>query len=125
MTSIKVSMVGRWWAIVVAFAGGLLLAAAIRYGIFENEAQELMCRQGSMSAWCSVRSALGWSIHYQLVGLTGLFLALAGWLPGLRWAVFPALLLAGCGLFVYNATYAAVAVVVALLAALQTPSRPE
>lgn len=125
MTSVKVSMVGRWWAIVAAFAGGLLLAAAIRFGIFENAAQELMCRQGGVSGWCSVRSALGWSIHYQLVGLTGLFLALAGWFPGLRWAVFPALLLAGCGLFIYNATFAAVAAVVALLAALQTPSRPK
>lgn len=120
MTTIKLSMAGRWWAIVMAFAGGLLLAAAIRYGILENEVQELMCRQGSGGGWCSVRSAMGWSIHYQLFGLAGLFLGLAAWLPRLRRAALPALLLAGCGLFIYNATYAALAVVVALLAALQS-----
>lgn len=102
-----------------AVAGGLLLAAAIRY-ILENEAQDLLCRQGGGSRWCPVRSALGWSIHYQLFGLAGLFLGMAGWLPRLRWAAFPGVLLAGCGLLVYNTTYAAVAMVVALLAALHT-----
>lgn len=123
MTTVKLSMAGKWWAIAGVFASGLLLAVAIRYGMLENEAQDLMCRQGSGSSWCSVRSAVGWSIHYQLFGLAGLFLGIAGWMPRLRWAAFPGLLLAGCGLFIYNATYAAVAVVVALLAALQASER--
>lgn len=121
MTRVMVSA-GRWWAIVVALAGGLLLAAAIRYGILENEAQDLLCREGGGGGWCAVRSALGWSIHYQLFGLGSLFLALLAWLPRLSGAAFVALLLAGCGLFIYNTTFAAVGVVVALLAALQPPS---
>lgn len=95
------------------------MAAAIRYGILENEAQDLRCREGISSFWCSVRSATGWAIHYQLFGLMGLFLGIAGCLPRLRWLAYPGLLLAGCGLLIYNATYAAVAVVIALLAALR------
>ena len=121
MTSFKVSLAGKWMAIVAAVSGGLLLAAAIRYGILENETQEMMCRQGG-NGWCSLRASLGWSIYHQLFGLAGLFLGMAAWLPRMRWAAYPGLLLAGCGLFIYNATYAAVAVIVALLAVLRPVS---
>lgn len=104
-------------------AGGLLLALALRYGLLENEVQARMCREGFASHWCAIRSALGWSIHYQLIGLTALALGVAGWLPGLRRAALPALLLAAGGLLLYNATFAAVALVVALLAALRPAHR--
>lgn len=119
MTCVKVLSAGRWWAIAAALGSGLLLAALLRYGILENEAQDLMCRRGGVSGWCRVRATLGWSIHYQLFGLAGLALGVVAWLPGLRRAAFPALLLAAGGLVIYNATPAALALIIALLAALQ------
>ncbi len=109
----------QWWLIGAALVSGLLLATAMRFGVLANEAQDLMCRQGSGGAWCSVRSMLGLSIHYQLFGLMGLALGLAGWVPKLRGSAIAGLLLASCGLLLYNTTYAAVAVVLSLLAALQ------
>src|SRR5512143_3703631 len=117
MKRVKVTA-GRWWLISGAFSAGLLLAAALRYGILENEALDQVC-QGAANGWCTAQSVLGWSIHYQLFGLVGLFLGIAAWLPGARWLALPGLLLAGCGLLIYNTTYAAVAAIVALLAALR------
>jgi len=125
MKHVKVSMAGRCWAIAGAFSAGLLLAVAIRYGVLENEAQDQMCRAGRSNGWCSMRAAVGWSIHYQVFGLTALFLGIAGWLPKLRWLAFPGLLLAGCGLLIYNTTYAAVGFIVALLAALHSSASAE
>jgi hypothetical protein len=98
---------------------GLLLGAAFRYGILENQTQAMICNEQNGGGWCSLRPALGWSIYHQIFGFGGLFLAMAAWLPRLRPFAFPALLVGGCGLFVYNTTYAAVAVVVAILAALR------
>jgi len=116
-------MNNRWWPSVVWLAGGLLLAAALRYGILEDTAQDLLCRQGGGGVGCGLRSALGVSIHYRVFGLAGLALGLAGWWPKQRWAAFGGLLLSGCGLMLYNATFGAVAAVVSLLAALQPVSR--
>jgi energy-converting hydrogenase Eha subunit G len=118
MTLFKIP--GKAWAISGALALGLLAAAAIRYGILENEAQARACQQ-TMGGWCSVRAAVGWSIWMQLFGLGALGLAAAAWVPPLRRLALPALFLAGCGLFIYNATPAAVAAVLGLLAALQAP----
>jgi len=117
MKSVKVTA-GRWWLIGIVFSGGLLLAAALRYGILENDALDQIC-QGAANGWCTAQSVLGWSIHYELFGLGGLVLGLVAWVPGARWLALPALLLGGCGLLIYNTTYAAVAAVVALLAALR------
>ncbi len=119
MNRIKVSRAGRWWLMGVAFAAGLLLAAALRYGILENDALDLTCLKETANGWCSIQSALGWSIHYQLFGLAGLFLGAAAWLPRLHGLAFPSLLVAGCGLLIYNTTYAAVAVIISLLAAMR------
>jgi len=109
----------RWQPIVLWFGAGLLLAVALRYGLLEDSAQDLSCRRDGGGAVCALRSALGLSIHHQVIGLAGLFLGLAGWLPRLRWAAFGGLLLAGCGLMTFNTTYAAMATVISLLAALQ------
>ncbi len=120
MTAIKLSPRGLWGGIAIAFTAGLLLALAVRYAILENAAQELMCREGGHSGWCAVRSWLGWSIYHQLLGLGALVLGVGAWLARSRWAALAGLLLAGCGLLLYNATWAGVAAIVALLAALRS-----
>lgn len=112
-------MTGRMGKIAAAVAAGLLLAAALRHGLLENAAHALRCREAPAAAGCTVREALGWLIYHQLIGLSGLALAAAAWLPPLRRLALPALLVAGCGLALYNTTYAAIAAIIALLAALQ------
>ncbi|HEY0635213.1 MAG TPA: hypothetical protein VGE00_07525 [Gammaproteobacteria bacterium] len=123
MTGIKLSGRGLWAAIAVSFAAGLLLALAVRYAILENAAQELMCREGGGSGWCTLRARLGWSIYHQLIGLSALGLATVAWLVRVRWVALSGLLLAGCGLLLYNATWAGVAAIIALLAALRPVER--
>lgn len=104
-----------------ALAAGLLLAATIRYHLLENDA--LQCQADAAGGWCRLRAVLGWTLYHQLIGLTGLALAIAAWLPALRRLALPGLLVAGCGLALYNTTYAAFATIIALLAA-QQPARP-
>ena len=113
-----------WWSIGLALGGGLLLASALRFGILEDRAQDLLCRQGGGGFWCLLRSGLGLSIHYQLFGLTALALGLISWLPKLRRLALAGLLLAACALMLYNVTYGALALVISLLAALQTDMPP-
>lgn len=105
----------------VALATGLLLSVSIRYQVLENDA--LQCQVDAAAGWCGLRATLGWMLYHQLIGLFGIALAIAAWLPALRRLALPGLLVAGCGLALYNTTYAAFATIIALLAA-QQPARP-
>ncbi|HEY0721859.1 MAG TPA: hypothetical protein VGE50_11470 [Gammaproteobacteria bacterium] len=118
MTAFKLSARGLWAAIAISITTGLLVGMALRYAILENAAQELMCREGGSSGWCVVRPWLGWSIYHQLIGLSALVLGVGAWLVRPRWVALAGLLVAGSGLLLYNATWAGVAAIIALLAAL-------
>jgi hypothetical protein len=109
---------GLWW-LLIALGTGLLAGLLARYLILENVTQAHSCRLDAQQLICRLRSALGWSIHFQLFGLVALLTALLAWLPTLRWLAWPALLLSAGGLLLYNTTYAAIALIMALLVALR------
>lgn len=106
------------WLVLVLLAG-LLAGLVLRYAILENVNQARICQGDPLQMMCRLRSTLGWSIYFQLFGWGALLLALPSWLTPLRAMVWPALMMSACGLLLYNTTYAAIALIVALLAALR------
>lgn len=113
----------------VPLAGVLLCATAylaghlIRYGLVEPEAMGAACERGD-PWWCGLRT--GFIVFTQWGGFGWLALGLAALAAGAiaarrpgaaRALALAAMTVGGFGLVLYNATLAAVAVVVALLCA--------
>ena len=104
----------------------IALLYGLRFGYFEIEPAADPCFQDPGGLACSIRGALGMSIHWQIfgfgsLGLGVLGLALHGKLR--RLCATAALLISAAALVLYNARYGAPGAVIALLALATDPAR--
>ncbi|MFV3415409.1 hypothetical protein ACQCLI_18475 [Pseudomonas nitroreducens] len=114
--------------ILVLLALALWLAASygVRFGLMEDGRWVGVCADEAARWQCSVRSQLGWAIHFGVFGKLALGLSLlaffvprqAGW-----WLAMLALLVTLPALVLYNAGLAVFAVVLAGLRLVRAPSR--
>lgn len=102
--------------VILALVAGIV-ATRLRYDFIEPEALGAAC-QSATAWWCAPRTALIVATQWNLFGILALAAAVAGLLPMLRANVLLAhiaLAIAGAGMVLYNASYCAVALVLALL----------
>jgi hypothetical protein len=102
--------------VILALAAGLV-AYALRYGFIEPEALGAACASASLW-WCAPRTLLIVATEWNLLGILALAAALLAWLPMLRWRselAHAALVISGAGVVLYNASYCAAALVLAVL----------
>lgn len=108
---------------IVGFLALAALAAAagwgLRYAVVEPEALGEACRIGG-PWWCPLRTALIVATEWGGLGIAGALAAVAAIFVRGRAAYFliaVAMVLGGAGLYLYNTTFAAAAVLIALLRA--------
>ena len=102
-------------------AGAYLVGYAVRYRLVEPEAMGAACERGA-PWWCGLRTGFiaftqwngfGWAAL--ALAVLALAMAVAGRPASMRGLALAGLTIGGFGLILYNATMAAVAVVIALL----------
>lgn len=94
-----------------------LVAYALRYRFIEPEALGAVCASHG-PWWCAPRTLLIVATQWNLFGILALAAALLAWLPKMRWRselAHAALAISGAGIVLYNASYCAAALVLALL----------
>jgi hypothetical protein len=102
----------------VVTAGVLALAAVARFQLIEPQAIGIACSATGAPWWCLPREALVLPFHFGVPGVIAFVLAAAGffvdgpWARRLAWIAMP---IAAAGLILYNATWSAGAIVLALL----------
>jgi len=104
---------------VLLAAAAALLAAWLRWSFIEPEKIGSACAAAEAPWWCVFRQALMLATAYNLFGALPLAAAVTAILASGRrhlWAGHAALALGGVGLVLYNASLAAIAVVLAVLA---------
>lgn len=104
---------------VLLSATAALLAAWLRWSFIEPEKIGTACAAADAPWWCVFRQALMLATAYNLFGILPLAAAVGAIFSSGRqhlWAGHVALALGGVGLVLYNASLAAVAVVLAVLA---------
>lgn len=102
--------------VILALVAGLA-AHGLRYQLIEPEALGAACASGS-AWWCAPRTVLIVATQWNLLGIVALASALLAWFPLARWRTelaHAALLVSGAGIVLYNASYCAAALVLALL----------
>ncbi|KAF0863661.1 hypothetical protein [Pseudomonas sp. LD120] len=98
----------------------LWLAASygLRYGFMEEARWVGVCADDASRWECSLRSSLGWMIHFKVLGWSALAAALLGFVVPARagWSLAVLALLIGLpALALYNTTLAVFAVVISAL----------
>lgn len=99
-------------------AGVIALAVVVRFQLIEPQAIGITCSAPGAPWWCLPREALVLPFHFGVPGAIALVLALAGffmdgpWARRLAWIAMP---IAAAGLILYNVTWSAPAIVLALL----------
>jgi hypothetical protein len=104
--------------LLIATALCVAVSVALRYQLMESDHWVAVCVAQPDNIGCQVRATLGWLIHFRVLALAAVALALLAFvLPGVwgkRLAV-PALLLGLPSLLLYSASLAVFSVVLALL----------
>jgi hypothetical protein len=99
-------------------AGVMVLAAVARFQLIEPQAIGVACAAAGAPWWCLPREALVLPFHFGVPGAIAFALAAAAlfvdgpWGRRLAWVAMP---IAAAGLILYNATWSAGAIVLALL----------
>jgi hypothetical protein len=102
----------------LAAAAVVALAAVARFQLIEPQAIGITCAALERPWWCLPREALVLPFHFGVPGVLAFVLALTAffvdgpWARRLAWAAMP---FAAAGLILYNATWSAPAIVLALL----------
>jgi hypothetical protein len=106
-------------------AGVMVLAAVARFQLIEPQAIGVTCGAQGAPWWCLPREALVLPFHFGVPGAIAFVLAIVGffldgpWARRLAWIVMP---VAAAGLILYNATWSAGAIVLALLTVVRRPA---
>jgi len=101
-----------------AATGVMVLAVLVRFQLIEPQAIGITCSAPGAPWWCLPREALVLPFHFGVPGVIAFVLAAAGffvdgpWGRRLAWIAMP---IAAAGLILYNATWSAAAIVLALL----------
>lgn len=104
--------------------GVMALAVLVRFQLIEPQAIGIACSAPGAPWWCLPREALVLPFHFGVPGVIALALAVVGfflegpWARRLAWIVMP---VAAAGLILYNATWSAPAIVLALLTIVRGP----
>jgi len=104
--------------------GVMALAVLVRFQLIEPQAIGIACSAPGAAWWCLPREALVLPFHFGVPGVIALALAVVGfllegpWARRLAWIVMP---VAAAGLILYNATWSAPAIVLALLTIVRGP----
>ena len=111
--------------LVLIFAALSLLASLVlRYQVMENEVWVGLCVTDPTQLGCEVRALFGWLIHFRVLSLGALGIALMAFVlpdPWGRRLAGPALILGLPALVLYSASLAVFAVVLALLRLIRAP----
>ncbi|MCU0766726.1 MAG: hypothetical protein MUE39_05020 [Gammaproteobacteria bacterium] len=105
-------------------AGVAALAALLRFQFIEPQALGILCASQAAPWWCLPREAIILAFHFEVVGGIALALGVAAFfLDGpravrLAWVTLP---FAATGLALYNATWAAPAILLSLMAVVRAP----
>lgn len=104
--------------------GVMVLAVLVRFQLIEPQAIGAACSAPGAPWWCLPREALVLPFHFGVPGVIALALAVVGfflegpWARRLAWIAMP---VAAAGLILYNATWSAPAIVLALLTIVRGP----
>ena len=104
---------------VAAAAAVAALAAVVRFQLVEPQALGMLCASADAPWWCVPREAIVLAFHFEVMGVLALALGVAAFfLEGpratrLAWVTLP---FAAAGLVLYNATWAAPAILLGLMA---------
>jgi len=104
--------------------GVMALAVLVRFQLIEPQAIGIACSAPGAPWWCLPREALVLPFHFGVPGVIALALAVVAfllegpWARRLAWIVMP---VAAAGLILYNATWSAPAIVLALLTIVRGP----
>jgi hypothetical protein len=104
--------------------GVMALAVLVRFQLIEPQAIGIACSAPGAPWWCLPREALVLPFHFGVPGVIALALAVVGcflegpWARRLAWIAMP---VAAAGLILYNATWSAPAIVLALLTIVRGP----
>ena len=107
-----------------AAAAVVALAMVVRFQLIEPQAIGIACSAPGAPWWCVPREALVLPFHFGVPGVIALALAVAGffldgaWARRLGWIAMP---IAAAGLVLYNASWSAPAIVLALLTIVRRP----
>jgi hypothetical protein len=102
----------------VTAAAVMALAVVVRFQVIEPQAIGVACSAPGAPWWCLPREALVLPFHFGVPGVLALVAAVVGffvdgpWARRLAWVAMP---IAAAGLVLYNATWSAPAIVLALL----------
>ena len=106
-------------------AGVTALAVLARFQLIEPQAIGIACSAPGAPWWCLPREALVLPFHFGVPGVIALMVAAVGffldgpWGRRLAWVAMP---IAAAGLILYNATWSAGAIVLALLTVVRRPA---
>lgn len=109
-------------------AGVMVLAAVARFQLIEPQAIGVACSAAGAPWWCLPREALVLPFHFGVPGGVAFVLAAAAffvdgpWGRRLAWVAMP---IAAAGLILYNATWSAGAIVLALLTVVRRSAAPK
>jgi len=117
---------GSLLAVVLGILGWAALCYAVRYALMENIRWVELCDAQSADPFCALRSGLGLVIHFQVLPMVALALALPAFVlrdrPG-RPLAFAALLVSLPALALYTVTPAVFALLLSLLRLVRQPER--
>ena len=108
-------------------AGVMVFAAVARFQLIEPQAIGVACAAAGAPWWCLPREALVLPFHFGVPGAIAFVLAAAAffvdgpWGRRLAWVAMP---IAAAGLILYDATWSAGAIVLALLTVVRCSSAP-
>ena len=108
-----------------AAAAVMVIAVLARFQLIEPQAIGITCSAPNAPWWCLPREVLVLPFHFGVPGVIAFVLAAAGffvdgpWGRRLAWIAMP---IAAAGLILYNATWSAAAIVLALLVMKQRDS---
>jgi hypothetical protein len=103
-------------------AAAAALASILRYQFIEPQALGVACGASAPPWWCAPREALILTFYHQVPGVLALAAAVFAFLVDGKWAAWvshAAMVVAAMGLYLYNATWAAPALLLTLMAAVR------
>lgn len=100
------------------------LAAALRFQLIEPQSIGILCSGAGAPWWCLPREAVVLAFHFEVMGALALALGVAAFFVDgprgtrLAWVTLP---FAAAGLVLYNATWAAPAILLGFMAVVREP----